>query len=299
MTPVRRFYLDGRFGQVHGRVAQPETFSGQRPILFIHMSPMTGRIFEALVAEMGQDRLAVAFDTPGYGHSDPPAEQPSIESYADALEEAMSSLSPDTPFDVMGYHTGSLTATALAARHPDRVGRLVLIGAPIFSEDERGQFRNYYGPKTPSEDGEHLARRWRGFVHHYRRPGMSLEEVAEHFEEALTGGANAWWGHAAAFDYDLKAALTALGHPTLILKTGDDLATQTELARNLSPRITMLDAPGWGHGFATAHHAQVASLLRDWLDADLDSQDTKPPVAPSSAQGPCWPPRDAGSFAPD
>ncbi len=299
MKPVRRIYRDGRFGQVHGRLAMPPESSVKRPILFIHMSPMTGRIFEALVGRMGEDRLAVAFDTPGYGHSDAPSAQPSIETYAEALFEVMDLLAPDTPFDVMGYHTGSLTATALAARFPERVGRLVLIGAPLFTPDERIEFKSYYGPKPPSADGEHLARRWRGFVHHYRRPGMSLDEVAEHFEEALTGGANAWWGHAAAFDYDLGAALGALAHPTLVLKTGDDLAVQTEQARGLSPHLEMLEVPGWGHGFATRESGEVATLLRAWLDAEDPAARAAALVAPPSARGPCWPPQDSGSFAPD
>lgn len=218
MTAVRRRYVEGHFGQVHARIAQPDRDCGKRPLLLIHMSPMTGRIFEALAGEMGEDRLSVAFDTPGYGQSDAPDTQPSIETYAAALGEAMEALAPDGPFDILGYHTGSLTATALAALSPGRVGRLVLIGAPLFSPDERATFRSYYGPTSPCADGEHLAKRWRGFVHHYQRPGMSLEEVAEHFEEAMTGGANAWWGHAAAFDYELEAALKALAHPTLILR---------------------------------------------------------------------------------
>ncbi|MBT0667100.1 alpha/beta fold hydrolase [Novosphingobium profundi] len=295
MQRPRRRYLDGRYGQVHGRIARPTDAPDARAILFIHMSPMTGHIFERLVGEMGQDRLAAAFDTPGYGQSDAPPCLPSIEDYADALAEAMEALAPGTPYDVMGYHTGSLTATALAARFPERIGRLVLVGAPIFTPEERATFRAYYGPKAPREDGEHLARRWRGFVHHYRRPGMSLEEVAEHFEEATTGGANAWWGHAAAFDYDLEAALRTLAHPALILKTGDDLAAQTEPARHLSPHITMLDAPGWGHGFATREAGDVAQLLRGWLDGVQD----RAIAAPPSALGPCWPPAEAGSFAPE
>lgn len=301
MTAVRRRYVEGRFGQVHARIAQPVKDGGKRPLLLIHMSPMTGRIFEVLAGEMGEDRLSVAFDTPGYGQSDAPDTQPTIKTYAAALGEAMDALAPDGPIDVLGYHTGSLTATALAALSPARVGRLVLIGAPLFTPQERTTFKSYYGPTSPSADGEHLAKRWRGFVHHYQRPGMSLDEVAEHFEEAMTGGANAWWGHAAAFDYDLEAALKALAHPTLILKTGDDLARQTEPARHLSPHIDMLDAPGWGHGFATTHARDVAGVLRAWLDAG--SREARAGVmdapAPASALGPMWPPPEAGSFAPE
>ena len=309
MTRVTRTYVEGRHGQVHARVAAPDAnaaTSVRRPVLFIHMSPMTGRIFERLVGEIGADRLAVAFDTPGYGHSDAPGRQPSIEVYADALHEAMASLMaqgtlpPATRFDVMGYHTGALVAAAMAARHPEAIGRLVLVGAPLFDSTERKTFRSYYGPHShaPSEDGSHLARRWRGFCHHYRRPGMSLEQVAEHFEEALTGGDKAWWGHAAAFDYDLEAALRTLAHPALVLRTGDDLAAQTEKARGISPLLDMLDVPGWGHGFATSHAAEVAALLRHWLDAGAPHRAALEAQLPESAQGPCWPPAEAGSFAP-
>jgi pimeloyl-ACP methyl ester carboxylesterase len=77
--PVRRCYLDGHYGQVHVRTAG--SHGVVRPLVCFHQSPLSGRIFEPLMAELGTDRLVVAPGTPGYGASDPPPRPLSIANY--------------------------------------------------------------------------------------------------------------------------------------------------------------------------------------------------------------------------
>ena len=43
------------------------------------------------------------------------------------------------PFDVMGYHTGSITATEMARRDPQRVRRCVVFGLAAYPEDVRAE----------------------------------------------------------------------------------------------------------------------------------------------------------------
>lgn len=86
----------------------------------------------------------VSFDRPGYGSSDPyPGDsQPSAAGWADDVaeyfthaESAASSVE-HTDFGsigVIGWREGGLFALSLAARHPDLVDRLVLVGCPALS----------------------------------------------------------------------------------------------------------------------------------------------------------------------
>ena len=75
---VKRAYVDGRYGQMHYRIAVPPQADTTEhpPIIFFHQSPSSGRPFEGLVSEMGRDRIAMAVDTPGFGDSDAPPSPP-------------------------------------------------------------------------------------------------------------------------------------------------------------------------------------------------------------------------------
>jgi pimeloyl-ACP methyl ester carboxylesterase len=77
----------------------------------------------------------LAVDLPGHGWSERPAEAPyTVEWYADwlaALLEAKGS----GPAVVVGHSMGGLVGLALAARHPERVRRLVAVNAPVTGKE--------------------------------------------------------------------------------------------------------------------------------------------------------------------
>lgn len=295
MTVVKRHYVDGPFGQMHLRCAN-RAGGAQVPLLCIHMSPMTGRVFERFLGEIGQDRTAVAFDTPGYGQSDAPPAPPEIEDYARALLAGLGAFGIEGPLDVMGYHTGGKTAAALANMAPARVRRLVIIGAAILSDPERADFSGYYGAKPIDVEGSHILRRWRGFVYHNLRPGVTIDDVADAFREAMTGGSNEWWGHRAAFRFDFATELKWLRQTALIMNLGDDLDVQTRRADGLAPHSRIVELPGWGHGFLDHHRQDAARLVRSFLDA-AEGQEFGSLDIPASALAPRYP-AGATTFAP-
>ncbi len=78
-----RAILELPWGQVHVRSAGDP---GAPLLLLLHQSPLSSRNYEAvlpLFAAEGNVR-AVAVDTPGFGLSDPPPEDWSVEDYANA-----------------------------------------------------------------------------------------------------------------------------------------------------------------------------------------------------------------------
>ena len=233
------------------------------PLYLLHMSPNSGRIFDALLEEMGRDREVVALDTPGFGESDAPPAPPSIEDYAACVAHLADGLG-HAKIDVMGYHTGAMTAIALAVARPELVRRVVQISCPVFTAKERDAFRAEYRGRELRADGSHLVEAWLNLQKFYGLE-VPLEVLARNFAEGLRGGPFAPWGHRAAFDYDLAAALPKVAQPVLIVNPADDLATQTPRGLALLRDVRLLDLPAHAHGFIDVITVDFARALREFL----------------------------------
>jgi len=263
-SPVRRAFHDGPHGLIHLRRADPETRTGKLPLVMFHMSPNSGRIYEALVAEMGKDRTAVAPDTPGFGESDAPAAPPDIEDYATVMGGLVDSLGIG-PVAAMGYHTGSQTAMELARQRPDLVQKVVMVSAPLYTEEERVSRGGRYTPLEVREDGTHLTDRFANLWQFYGTE-VADQVVARNFCESLRGGPASWWGHRAAFRYAMADNLPSVAQPILLINPDDDLVEQTPRAAPLLTNGRMVDLP-YSHGMLDAHTEEIGQILRDFLDS--------------------------------
>ncbi|MEQ8246154.1 MAG: alpha/beta hydrolase [Alphaproteobacteria bacterium] len=275
---VGRAYLDGRFGQLHYRSAGPGTDTGV-PVLFIHASPASGRMWEAALAELGRDRLALAPDTPGFGDSDAPPVPPEIPDYAATMGDFLDALGVKQ-VDVVGYHTGSKTCVELALQRPELVRKLALVSAPIYSDAELAKQKHDYAPETIARDGSHLAWRW-NFSKTFRKPDVPLIVAHRSLAESLKGGEKSPWGHRAAFNYHHAENLPKVRQPVLIFNFGDDLTAPTARAADYVANGQVVDVPDFSHGSIDVHAATFAGMLRSFFDAD---------AAPSEAGVPAKPP---------
>jgi pimeloyl-ACP methyl ester carboxylesterase len=122
MVPIKRRYVDLGDGQLH--LAERGTGA---PLLLLGETPRGWRFFKDLLPALPASRRVVAVDLPGLGASDPMPGPLTIEAVADRLAAALDGLHIERT-DLFGMHTGNKVAAALAARRPDRVGRLVLAG---------------------------------------------------------------------------------------------------------------------------------------------------------------------------
>lgn len=264
IVPFRKGYARGRFGQIHYRIAQPATATGHPPLLCFHMSPNSGRIYETFLKHIGSDRFAVAPDTPGFGDSDPPSEPPGISEYAAAMGDLIDALGFNT-VDVMGYHTGSETCVELALQRPEQIRRLVLVSAPIFTDQELADHKAHYAREQLSEDGSHVAEKWRAHLF-WAMDGWTPQHVAYQFPDALRRSDISWWGHNAAFNFPMADKLARVQQPVLVLNPEDDLHTQSLRAEGLMTHGRIHELPGWGHGFLDLFPVQAAALVRSHLN---------------------------------
>ncbi|MSO65383.1 MAG: alpha/beta hydrolase [Alphaproteobacteria bacterium] len=262
--PVRRAFMDGPYGQLHYRIAAPDK-PRRVPLVCFHLSPDSGRIYEAILANMGRDRLAVAPDTPGFGESDAPPAQIEIEDYARTMASLIDHLGLEQ-VDVMGYHTGSETCVELALQRPELVRRIVQISCPVWTTDELVQARARYRRPPIAADGSHLVERWRTMRPYYRAD-VPEEVFAIHLAESQRAGPALHWGHRAAFNYDLRPKLPLVTQPVLVVSPNDELQEQSRRGLSLMRNGRLHPIAHWGHGFVDTMTEEFGAILRGFLDA--------------------------------
>jgi len=106
------------------------------PVVLLHGGPGSWphwlRNIAPLVAAGHQ---VLAPDLPGFGDSDPPPEGHDADAMPPLIEAGLSALLGARPVDLVGFSFGGMVAGLLAAQWPQRVRRLVLVGAPSLSTD--------------------------------------------------------------------------------------------------------------------------------------------------------------------
>lgn len=264
---MRRRYIDGRFGQIHAREASPLNIEpSQPPLVLLHQSPLSGRMFDQFMPLLAKDRLVIALDTPGYGESDRPEARPSADDYADSIVEALSGVY-QVPFDMLGYHTGAALAVIAAARHPGNIRRLVLIAMPYFAAERRNEIlQQVLTEKTYAADGSHLPPLWTG-TYGVKPPGQSDDDVARIVAEKQRPGLHGGWALHSILERDLTPDLQSVRQKTLALAPHDSLQGATKAAADLIEQCKFVDLPDLAYGLFDAAQEELATPINAFLAA--------------------------------
>lgn len=266
MRKVKRFYVEGSFGQIHCRGVFPDK-PGQAGVVCCHMSPKSSQSYNDLLPYLAKDRFSVALDYPGYGESDPPPPEPHVrvEDYANAVWEVVDALTP-TPVHLVGYHTGSMVAIEAAHQRPQQTISVINISAPVFTDEEQKRLHQEYAPIPLDEAGTRFKIMWERVLHH-RGPNMTLEMAAQSYAENFRGGENYEYGHRAAFNYanTYRERLAQIEQPLLVINPNDDCYEQSKRADELMKNGRRLDRLDWGHGFLHANAQEAAQLITNFI----------------------------------
>lgn len=251
MPAVQRGYVDGPQGQIHYCDS-----GGEGPaLLLFHQAPLSMRQFDRVYPILaGAGLRVVGADLPGLGMSDVAGSDgnpPSIEDYAGIAPCLMDALGIDAAH-LCGHHTGAMVAVEVSLRWPQRVRSLMLSGpAPLTAEEQQefldtlvAQERAY----EPEPGAAHLLRQWT------RRIAYTPEDVPDgaslctgYLLQTMMAQGPFWYGHNAAFTYDMTGALHRVTHPTLVIaNTGDMIYHLTERTLALCPHFECRELAGGG-----------------------------------------------------
>jgi pimeloyl-ACP methyl ester carboxylesterase len=262
-----------RYGQLHYRMADPgkAVAAGKRPLVYFTQSPYSSLEFGAMLTEMGRDRLVIAIDTPGYGSSDGPRQQPKIEDYESAVSEALRNLGfgRQRPIDLIGLHTGAFTAIEMAIREPQMIRRVALVGVWLVDEDQRLKaIANLPRYRTTDEFFAwfNTARP----VLKKRQLGSNLtdEQWGQVMADSLRPLTRREYGHDAAFEYAqrLRVRIPLVTQPVLLIALNDGLRDFTLASKPLFRNAQLADFPQLQEGAFFNNAPELGRALRDFLD---------------------------------
>jgi len=200
------------------------------PLLLLHMSPRSGRMYLPAMALL--DRPVAAPDRPGFGYSDAPQGTPTIGRYAAATLKVVNSLGWDR-FDVIGTHTGAVEAIDLAHLAGERVAGIGLVAVPAYTPEEVDERRNpgrVAAPRpTPQHDGSHVRAMWEQRTA-IRDPSVDPGYLQELFLESMLSAPGAHLAYRAVLAYPTLRRLVDLNRPVVVFAPSDDLTVQTRRA---------------------------------------------------------------------
>lgn len=213
----RKAYADCSAGQIHYRyLLGPGT-----PVVFFQQTASSSAMYEAVMRRLAGTRPLYALDTPGFGGSFDPADEPSMARYADWLLQAIDAIGLQR-FHVFGHHTGACIAVELGARHAARVASLMMVGPLPLTGEERHTFSLSFGaPIAPTADGAYLQQTW----DYLATLGADADLELHHRE--LVDTVRAWRGRAQAYravwDQDWAALYAQTRCPALLMCAPDDV----------------------------------------------------------------------------
>ena len=267
---VRRLFVDGEWGQIHARMARPEGRVRHPPIVCLHQTPLSSRMFASVLGELAVDRVAIAIDTPGYGESEPPPGPPEIADYARVLLAAVrliSSTRDSDSIDILGYHTGTIMGVEIARQQPAAVRRLVLSSMPVFDPARRAELLKSFEPDPITEDGAHILKPWKSGVAG-RGPGQTMEMTHRNYTEKLRADPEkSYWALRALARYAIEDALPRLRQPILLLQSKDTLYEHAAKAKQLQPNAIIVERIDLGNGLFDVDPKGTAAAVLSFLNA--------------------------------
>lgn len=254
-----------------------------RPLVMLHGSGPTSLQLLPLIRRVSRSHV-VAVDRPGFGLSDPhPWSGPRRKAAVGWLDTLLDALGL-TSVDLLGSSAGGTWAIWYSLANPNRVGRLVLVGAPptLSATTPPEPLRMAASidpenpPRTPPPSRESVVKSMAGMGE-----GETIAQYPDLLDAMVAAGRDATSERASldeiqaliAPDGWQPDAYTALGEldglkpPTLIIWGRDDPLGGPEAARQVAAaipdsRLELLDA---GHGPWLGHPDTVAQLVEEFV----------------------------------
>ena len=230
---------------------------GVPKVVLLHSALGDSRLWRRQVEVLSPDFDVVTPDLPGWGATPLPTEPFSFVDFVAA----------ELPGALVGNSFGGAVALRTALAHPDKVERLVLVGAGLPAWDWTEEMRDYFAAEEKAIDAGDLDAAtevnlefWVTPAHHDEvRPQQrrALELQTAHEEPEVL------WPE--------LAPLSSLRIPTLVVVGADDKADFLAIAQHLAEEIPDADlaiVPGAGHLVGVDQPEELNALLLEFLTQD-------------------------------
>jgi pimeloyl-ACP methyl ester carboxylesterase len=257
--------------------------AGKGPsILFLHGLGGSWRDWSANLPAFASDYRVMAMDFPGFGESDKPEVQYSIEWLADVVETFLQEQEIDR-VNLVGHSMGAVVALDVASRPKSRVDKLVITDAVGIGD--KSEFLAYamskkiMGPDTGWEFVDSFLKdQFRAMADDLieKQKPQTARDLFESLKMPITG-------HpllpmtpevqmiASIFDFDIRPKLASIRQPTLILWGAKDPVAPPQDASFLRTRIhssTLVLFPDSGHSPMIEHPSLFNQELGKFLQAE-------------------------------
>jgi 3-oxoadipate enol-lactonase len=243
-------------------------------VIFAHGLFVDRTIFDAQVSALEKSHRCIVPDMPGHGRSGFCPDGWTLDDLADDFALMIEELSLGPVFFV-GQSQGGMVGMRLAARRQELISRLVLIGTSARAEyperldDWRALRHTLLHGSEPEREAAFAS-----MQHRINSPIWLADapEAARHERSVML--AHDQTGIALALEAaslnreDVRALLSNILVPTLILCGDADRATPLELSREMASAIAgsrLQELPGIGHHPPLEASAEVAAALKEFL----------------------------------
>ena len=272
-----------RWVPVEGRSVNAIDLGAGPPVVLVHgLSGNWQNWLPVLPALAERGHRGIAFDLPGFGHSQMPERDITIPRYGLAVDAVLDALGVEGPAAVVGSSMGGLIAAELAIARPQRVERLVLVSAAaLWNEQLRARplvaaskVSRFYAPLLASgwEVIAHLPRLRHEVLRAagIRNPSRISAPLAC---ELLSGTGKPGFIDAlqALYDYRIRDRLPEIACPALIVWGTADPVVPLRHAfefQRLIPRSRVAVFPGAGHAPMLELPERFNRALLDFLAED-------------------------------
>lgn len=225
------------------------------PVLLVHGFASNHEVWRPLEPALRARRRTINVDLPGFGWSSRTAGDYSPAALAADLADVLDAVGSAGPVDVVAHSWGSAVGLALALDHPDRVRRVVLVGAWIYDEQIPPFFRwaRLPGVGEVLFTGFYRERPDERFPLAFEDPSAVSQELVDAIERSFDRPGTSRAALAAARGQhllQLQVRYRALAQPALLLWGAEDrvalLRHGQRLAREL-PDARLAVIPAVGH----------------------------------------------------
>lgn len=242
----------GLFTRVHGvRIHSDlagDLASDPVPVVLLHGLGVSSRYFRPLASRLARDRLVLAPDLPGTGESEDARHILDVRELSDTIADWLKTLGLGR-VAIIGHSFGCQLAADLAARRPERVDRLVLIGPTV------DPMWNTMWKQVP---------RW--LLEAARETPRIVPIVIRDY---LRYGFRTFWRTAhAALAQDLQGLLPRISAETLVIRGERDAFVSHAWAARIAallPHGWMAEIPRAAHAVQLSAPDEVAALVRPFL----------------------------------